>query len=196
MSSLKDSVLHSSLRQPALDLIQTIIVSDASALISMVLSGQLRSCNKPSGPTSFGIEDDDEEPLFVLDIEDNDVSCWKEFSLQKKMTSQVYGEWMCIPKLWFDVLVEIDPLALPVSFSKSVFWALSRFSMVEPENREEMALPVRNWLSSFASEMSSLCGWKVPSGADDGGDGAESRNSVKSSSMCLPLVRAFKRSVA
>ncbi|XP_022889351.1 uncharacterized protein LOC111404723 isoform X2 [Olea europaea var. sylvestris] len=196
VSSLKDSVLHSSLRQPALDLIQTIIVSDASALISMVLSGQLRSCNTPSGPTSFGIEDDDEEPLFVLDIEDNDVSCWKEFSLQKKMTSQVYGEWMCIPKLWFDVLVEIDPLALPVSFSKSVFWALSRFSMVEPENREEMALPVRNWLSSFASEMSSLCGWKVPSGADDGGDGAESRNSVKSSSMCLPLVRAFKRLAA
>ncbi|KAL2539106.1 P-loop containing nucleoside triphosphate hydrolase superfamily protein [Abeliophyllum distichum] len=162
----------------------------------MVLSGQLCSSNKPNGPPSYGIEDDDEEPLFGLDIEDNDVSCWKEFSLQNRMTSQVHGVWMCIPMLWFDVLVEIDPSALPVSFSKAVFWALSRFSMVEPENTEEMALPVRNWLATCASEISSLFSWKVPSGADDGGDGTESRNSVKASSMCLPLVRAFKRLTA
>ncbi|KAL5065972.1 hypothetical protein RYX36_027709 [Vicia faba] len=38
VSSLKDSSLHSSLRQPAFDLIQTIIVSDANALIYSVLN--------------------------------------------------------------------------------------------------------------------------------------------------------------
>ena len=37
VSSLKDSSLHSSLRQPAFNLFQTIIVSDAAVLVSSML---------------------------------------------------------------------------------------------------------------------------------------------------------------
>lgn len=195
VSSLKDSSLHSSLRQPAIDLIQTIIVSDASALISIILKGQLHPSDKPIKTTNYGDEEDEEDILFGLHIKEKDISCWNEFTQQHKLISQVDGSWMCIPMLWFDVLVEIDPLFLPLSISKAVFWALSQFSLIEPESSTEMALSVRNWLATRASEISYLFGWKVPSGSDDGGDGTESRNSIRTSTMCLPLVRTFKRLV-
>lgn len=196
MSSLKDTSLHSSLRQPAIDLIQTIIVSDASALISTILNGQLHPSDKPIRPTNSSDADDEEEILFSLHVKDNDSSCWTEFSLQHKVVSQVDGSWMCVPMLWFDALVEIDPMSLPISFAKAVIWALSRFSLIETENSTEMSLSVRNWLVTCASEISYLLGWKVPSGSDDGGDGTESRNSIRTSTMCRPLVRTFKRLVA
>ncbi|KAK6129452.1 hypothetical protein DH2020_036810 [Rehmannia glutinosa] len=196
VSSLKDSLLHSSLRQPAIDLIQTIIVSDACALISIILNGQLHASDKSVRPTNYGDVEDEEEILSGFHTKEKDNSCWNEFMLQHKIISQVDGTWMCVPMLWFDVLVEIDPLVLPLSFSKAVFWALSRFSLIEPENSSEMALSVRNWLATCASEVSYLFGWKVPSGSDDGGDGTESRNSIRTSTMCLPLVRTFKRLTA
>ncbi|KAA8541523.1 hypothetical protein F0562_022675 [Nyssa sinensis] len=194
VSSLKDSSLHSSLRQPAFNLIQTIIISDAAALITSMLN----CCSPPSVSMSveFNDEDDDDSLLFTHDVEEKDTSCWNEFCVQRKITSREFWGWMCIPMLWFDVLVEIDPLVLPVSFSKAVFWALSRFSMVEPENSTEMALPVRNWLSTCASEISHYFGWKVPSGSDDGEEGKEAKNSIKISTMCIPLIRTFKRLTA
>lgn len=194
VSSLTDSSLHSSLRQPAFDLIQTIIVSDAAILASSILN-----CHTPPSISKsmsyFTDEDEDEDEgfLFTHNVEEKDDSCWNAFSAQSRITSQEFGEWMCIPKLWIDVLLEIDPLVLPVSFSKAVFWALSRLSMVEPENSTEMAIPVRDWLSTCASEISHLYFWKVPSGSDDGGDGKDSKNSMKVSKMCIPLIKTFKR---
>ena len=79
-------------------------------------------------------EDEDEGLLFAHDSEEKDDNCWNEFSVQSRFTSQEFGEWMSIPMLWHDVFVEIDPLIFPVSFSKAVLWALSRLTMVEPEN--------------------------------------------------------------
>ncbi|XP_042048025.1 uncharacterized protein LOC121794091 isoform X1 [Salvia splendens] len=193
VSSLKDTSLHSPLRQPAIDLIQTIVVSDASALISVILNGKLHPSDKPIGTTNSGDADDEEEILFGLHVEEKNTSCWKEFTLQHKVVSQVDGSWMCVPMLWFNVLVEIDPLALPISFSKAVIWALSQFSLIETEDSTEMSLSIRNWLVTRAPEISYLLGWKVPSGSDDGGDGTESRNSIRTSTMCRPLVRTFKR---
>lgn len=196
VSSLKDTSLHSPLRQPAIDLIQTIVVSDASALISVILNGKLHPSDKSIRTTNSGDADDEEEILFGLHVEEKNTSCWKEFTLQHKVVSQVDRSWMCVPMLWFDVLVEIDPLALPLSFSKAVIWALSRFSLIETEDSTEMSLSIRNWLVTCAPEISYLLGWKVPSGSDDGGDGTESRNSIRTSTMCRPLVRTFKRLVA
>lgn len=133
---------------------------------------------------------DDVRFLFAVDAEEND-SSWKDFSVQSKIASLDFGEWMCIPMLWIDVLVDINPLVLPVSFWKAVFWARSRFSMVEPEINSEMAVPVRTWLSS--SEISVTFGWKLPTGSNDGGDEKEQKNSMKVSTMSLPLIRAFSR---
>lgn len=191
VASLKDSALYSSLRQPAFDLIQTVIVSDASALVSSIIH-----CQKQKGADRNIIDfkdEDDNEGLFTDDTEEKDASCWHEFSVQSQTTSSEFGVWMCIPMLWFDVLVEIDPAVLPVSFSKAVIWALSRFSMVEPETSTEMALPVGRWLTTRVSEVSHLFGWRTPSGSDDGGDGEESKNSVKVKTMCIPLIRTFRR---
>ncbi|KAK1591385.1 hypothetical protein Q3G72_006782 [Acer saccharum] len=52
-----------------------------------------------------------------------------------------------------------------------MFWARSRFSIVEPEITAEMALNVRTWLASSTTEISSTFGSKVPTGCDDGGEG-------------------------
>ncbi|KAK4837593.1 hypothetical protein QYF36_006782 [Acer negundo] len=195
VSSLKDASLHSSLRQPAFDLIQTIIVSDAAALItSMMNSDRSLSTDKIA---SMEFNDDVDDYKFpVPDVEENENCCWSEFSAQSKITSREYRGWMCIPMLWVDVLVDIDPSILPVSFSKAVFWARSRFSIVEPEITAEMALDVRTWLASSATEISSTFGWKVPTGCDDGGGGKESKNSMDVLTMCLPLIRTFKRLTA
>lgn len=65
--------------------------------------------------------------------------------------------------------------------------------MVELESSAEMMLPVRSCLSSFAAEISSSFGWKVPTGSDDGGDGNKSNNSVEVLTMSFPLIRTFNR---
>ncbi|XP_059456145.1 uncharacterized ATP-dependent helicase C29A10.10c isoform X2 [Corylus avellana] len=194
VSSLKDSSLHSSLRQPAFDLIQTIIVSDAAALITTMLL----NCSMPwSIDRNMSHDCDDDEQSdglpFTPDVEEEDNSSWREFSVQSKISSREYQGWMCIPMLWIDVLVEIDPLVFPISFSKAVFWARSRFSLVEAESSAETALPVRTWLLSSSTEISTSFSWKIPTGSDDGGEGKEPTNSVKVSSMCLPLIRTFSR---
>ncbi|CAH9118726.1 unnamed protein product [Cuscuta europaea] len=194
VSFLKDMSLHISLRQPAFDLIQTIIVSDASAMAASVLNCQLQIKNGRDMHASF--DDDDEGQLLEYDIEGKDASCWNEFFLQAKMTSSLYGSWMCIPMLWFEVLVETDPLILPISFSKAVFWALSRLVMVEPENNSDRSLSLGDWLKTCASEISNAFSWKEPSGSNDGGNGMVSKNSVNVSTLYKPLLRTFKRFTA
>ncbi|XP_068501053.1 helicase SEN1 isoform X3 [Phaseolus vulgaris] len=199
VSSLKDSSLHSSLRQPAFDLIQTIIVSDATALMYSVLN----CCTTPS--TERGITDvielDDENddiclPTFPDSKEKDSSSSWSHFKVQSGITSQDCREWICIPMLWVDVLVDINPSILPISFSKAVFWARSRFPLVEYEDNAEMMFPNRSFLSSYAPEISSSFGWKVPTGSDDGGDGNKSKNSVEVLTMSYPLLRTFIRLTA
>ncbi|XP_055825886.1 uncharacterized protein LOC129894293 isoform X2 [Solanum dulcamara] len=195
VSSLKDSSLHSSLRQPAFDVIQTIIVSDASALASSILKYQLATSGERCSPLQLD-EEEDQGNLVGCDFEESDVSCWSEFSSQADITSDLCGDWMCIPMLWFEVLVEIDPLILPVSFAKSVFWALSRLSLLESDNDSGMTPSVGHWLRTCGSDISHVFNWKVPSGSNDGGEGVESKNSIRVSTKCIPLIRLFKRSTA
>ncbi|XLU25568.1 uncharacterized protein [Arachis hypogaea] len=201
VSSLKDSSLHSSLRQPAFDLIQIIIVSDAAALVNSVLS----CCTNPNTESSMEnkviIELDDESDDICFQaipncaMKDDDCS-WAQFSAQARIIYQEFREWMCIPMLWVDVLVDISPSVLPISFSQAIFWARSRFPMIELEKSSETVLPVRSCLSSYAAEISSSFGWKVPTGSDDGGDGKKSKNSVEVLAMSSPLIRTFNRLAA
>ena len=195
VSSLKDSSLDNSLRQPAFDLIETVIVSDAAALVTSILNCCKHSSIDQSTIIELDDEEDDDEFPFVLDVEETHSSSWSEYSKQSKVTSQECRRWRCIPMLWLNVLVEINPTVLPISFSKAVLWARSRFALVEPEKNAEMEVSVRDWLSSFAKEISSSFGWKVPTGSDDGEDGKESQNSMEVSAICIPLIRTFKRSL-
>lgn len=193
VSSLKDSSLHSSLRQPAFDLIQTIIVSDAAALITSMLNCSTSWFIDKSVCLNLDGDDQYDRLPFIPDGREEDNSSWSEFSAQSKISCREYRDWMCIPMLWIDVLVELDPSVFPISFSKAVFWARSRFSMVEPEISAEMALPLRTWLQSSAEEISTSFGWTIPTGSDDGGEGKESKNAVKISSMFISLARTFNR---
>ncbi|MQL85608.1 hypothetical protein Taro_018140 [Colocasia esculenta] len=191
MRTYVDSSLHSSLRQPAFDLMQTIIVSDAAALVSLTLKYHTASSIDMMASTDFNCDEDD--ITFLHDAEEVESSCWSEFSAQQKLTSQECRDWRCVPMLWLDVLVEVDPFILPISFSKAVMWSLSHFSVVNPDSNVASDIPVRDWLATYAGEILNSLGWEVPSGSDDGGEGRESKCSVKATSMCIPLIRAFKR---
>ncbi|PKA56592.1 putative helicase MAGATAMA 3 [Apostasia shenzhenica] len=195
VNSLKDSSLHSSLRQPAFDLITTIIVSDASALISL----KQKCCTVSKGDISTYVTffDEEDEPTFFHDVEEKDNSCWIEFNVQSKLASSECAAWTCVPMLWHEALVDVGPTALPISFSKAVFWALSHISLVEMNSRVDLSLPFRDWLSICAVEISASIGWQTPTGSDDGGEGKESRNSIRATtSMCIPLLRVLKRLAA
>ncbi|KAK3035536.1 hypothetical protein RJ639_034741 [Escallonia herrerae] len=74
VSSLKDSSLHSSLRQPALDLIQAIIVSDTAALVSTVLNCHMPPHSGRSMCIQFSDEDEDEGLRFAHDVKEMDTS--------------------------------------------------------------------------------------------------------------------------
>ncbi|CAL1373907.1 unnamed protein product [Linum trigynum] len=194
VSCLKDSSLHSSLRQPAFDLVEIIIVSDAAALQASLVKDYAK-LGVDRGKCDIMNDEDYEDGLPVnLSLEEKDKSCWSGFSAQNKITREECRGWMCVPMLWVDVLVDMDPSIFPVSFSKAVFWARSHLILVEPESSAQMALPIKTWLQSSVTEISASFGWKVPAGSDDGGEGKESKNSVRVSLMHLPLIRALCRS--
>ncbi|KAG0470402.1 hypothetical protein HPP92_016514 [Vanilla planifolia] len=169
INSLKDSTLHSSLRQPAFDLIATIIVSDASALIFL----KQKTCLVNKNDFCFFVSsiDEDDEANIPEGAEEKDNCCWTEFSLQCKLVLSECAAWMCVPLLWHGVLLEVGPATLPASFSKAVFWVLSHVSVVELNFNSDLSLPVHDWLSVNATEISSSFQWQTPTGSDDGGEG-------------------------
>lgn len=168
-------------------------MSDATALLSSLLHCQSRT-DDCSISFESSEETDDIDSCSVV-AEEKHVCCWNEFTFQSKIVCQEYTEWMCVPMLWYDVLAEMESSILPLSVAKAVLWALSRFPMVEPENSSELSLPVKTWLSSSAAEVATFLGWKCPTGSDDTGDGKTSKNSVRVSTMCIPLIRTFRRLV-
>ncbi|KAL0799672.1 hypothetical protein Bca101_054847 [Brassica carinata] len=189
VSSFNDSALHISLRQPAIDLVQAILVSDATALLASLL----RSNTGKYMGSEVKYDDDDSNLPFPHAVEDVSDRPWSDFTQQSKVTLGECKEWMCIPMLWITTLTNTNLLNLPVSLSQAVFWSRSRFCLVESEKNDDMTVDMETWLSSSAVEIKGTLGWKVATGSDDGGPGKESKNSVTVSKMCLPLIRTLKR---
>jgi senataxin len=185
--------LHTSLRQPAFDLINILIVSDASALISFKL--KYESTSMGDARSSIIFMDDEDELPFADDTAEKEYGCWNDFSVLNKLTFRGCKDWTCVPLLWYLVMVQLEPSKLPITFSKAVFWALSHISVLEPGLAVESSLPVNDWLSSHAGELSSAFSWQVPNGADDGGGGKDCINTLKVSKFGTLLMRIFKRLV-
>ncbi|EAZ09610.1 hypothetical protein OsI_31894 [Oryza sativa Indica Group] len=177
IGSLKDISLHNSLRQPALDLINILIISDASALISFKMKYESFTKGDVSNSVIF-VDDDDELPVFC-DAEEMDYGCWNDFNVLYKLTCRECKDWRCVPLLWYLIMVQLEPSELPMAFSKAVFWALSHISVLEPGVSTESSVPVNDWLSSHAGEVLPTFSWQVPNGADDGGVGKECINTLK-----------------
>ncbi|KAJ1700232.1 hypothetical protein LUZ63_000011 [Rhynchospora breviuscula] len=186
VSALKDKTLHSSLRQPAFDLINSIIISDACALVSKLLS-----LSKASIRSLF---DEEEDTVLSKDAE-KDKSYWTELCSQWNLTLRECIQWRCIPLLWYTALLQIYPVDLPISFSMAIFLVLSHVSVANlGSGNELMSLSVDEWLVSHAGKISWCFKWEIPSGSDDGGDGKESLNSVEvATTTCTLLMRALKR---
>ena len=98
--------------------------------------------NKKKKVREWG-ENKNSNPLVPMKKKDSNNS-WSQFSAQTRISSQEFREWMCIPMLWIDVLVDINPSVLPISFSQAFF--------------------------ILCTEISSLFGWKFSPNFDDGGD--------------------------
>ncbi|RLN33906.1 uncharacterized protein C2845_PM03G01890 [Panicum miliaceum] len=107
ISSIEDTSLHSSLRQPALGLIYIIIISDASALISYKLKYEAVKKDNVSNPVMFA--DDDDELPFSHDAEEKSQSCWNDFSVLNKLASRECKDLKCIPLLWYLTMVQLEP---------------------------------------------------------------------------------------
>lgn len=193
VSCVKDVSLDAPLRQPAIDLIQTIIVSDAAALVRSILCSDMHP-SVDIDAVELNDETDYTGTAHLVHVEEEGDCSWNEFSMQSTVVSQEDRGWMCIPMLWTDVLVETDLMVLPQSFFKSVLWSRSRLSFVEPGTETEFSSPIKTWLSSCTADFSSSFGWKIPTGSDDGGDGKSSRNSVEVLTRYLPLLKTFNRS--
>uniref|UniRef100_I1QQ37 Uncharacterized protein n=1 Tax=Oryza glaberrima TaxID=4538 RepID=I1QQ37_ORYGL len=191
IGSLKDKSLHNSLRQPALDLINILIISDASALISFKMKYESFTKGDVINSVIF-VDDDDELPVFC-DAEEMDYGCWNDFNVLYKLTCRECKDWRCVPLLWYLIMVQLEPSELPMAFSKAVFWALSHISVLEPGVSTESSVPVNDWLSSHAGEVLPTFSWQVPNGADDGGVGKECINTLKVSQSCTLLLKIFKR---
>lgn len=187
VSSLKDTTLHNSLRQPAFDLINSIIISDACALASKRLA-----LSKGDGGSLY----DEEEDTSISKDSERDKSCWTEFCSQWNLTSCECSQWRCIPLLWYTAMFQVDPMNLPISFSMAIFWVLSRVSVADLSSSNEwMSQSVDEWLLSHAGEISWCFKWEIPSGSNDGGGGKESKNSVEvAAATCTLLLRSLKRS--
>ncbi|KAF8694890.1 hypothetical protein HU200_037991 [Digitaria exilis] len=191
ISSIEDTSLHSSLRQPALGLIYIITISDASALISYKL--KYESVKKDNVSNSVMFVDDDDKLPFSHDTEDKSQSCWNDFSVLSNLASRECKDWKCIPLLWYLTMIQLEPSKLPIAFSKAVLWGLSHISVFEPGLATESLVPVNAWLSSHAVDVSSTFTWQVPNGADDGGGGKDCINTLKVSQFCALLLIIFKR---
>jgi len=191
ISSIEDTSLHISLRQPALGLIYIIIISDASALISYKL--KYEAVKKDNVSNSVMFADDDDELPFSHDAEEKSQSCWNDFSVVNKLASRECKDWKCIPLLWYLTMVQLEPSKLPIAFSKAVLWGLSHVSVLEPGLTTESSVPVNAWLSSHAGEVSSTFTWQVPNGADDGGGWRDCINTLKVLQFCTLLLKIFKR---
>jgi len=191
ISSIEDTSLHISLRQPALGLIYIIIISDASALISYKL--KYEAVKKDNVSNSVMFADDDDDSPFSHDAEEKSQSCWNDFSVLNKLASRECKDWKCIPLLWYLTMVQLEPSKLPIAFSKAVLWGLSHVSVLEPGLTTESSVPVNAWLSSHAGEVSSTFTWQVPNGADDGGGWRDCINTLKVLQFCTLLLKIFKR---
>ncbi|KAI4387118.1 hypothetical protein MLD38_004973 [Melastoma candidum] len=191
ISSIKDTSLHPSLRQPALDLVQTIIVSDAAALASVAMTALAR--HNPDEPVTELAEAEDEGIFLKPSVTEEGNTWLLNSSLQGIDVARDFEGWMSIPMVWVDVLVQVDVSLLPISFWKSVLWARSCLSLIEPVTSVESSVNLQDWLSSSASEILDSFGWKFPTGCDDGSDRKLLKNSVEVANKFLLLVKVFNR---
>lgn len=131
IATLKDTSLHQSLRLPAFDLFQIILVSDASALAA--LSGKLESPESLWGhllengvDDGLGAESSKSDDSLV-----GDNKYWNSFKKVSDSVGEGVENWSCVPLLWIEALKGAF-LPSPVSFCKAVLWALGRLAMVDP----------------------------------------------------------------
>ncbi|KAJ7567512.1 hypothetical protein O6H91_02G151200 [Diphasiastrum complanatum] len=193
IATIKDNSLHSSLRQPAIELFEVIIVEDATALA--ILSTEKRSIYS-SSTTSVDSKDvgDEETDVPAADGVSGRQSCWDDFKLLSQLVESELKTWKCVPLLWLEVLEWFTSAILPHSLFKAVLWGVSRLSVVE-DGRWSLNSNLSVTLSGhmYSRDFASALQWAEPKGCDDGADGQTCVNAVKVESLLGELINIFKR---
>lgn len=130
VATLKDTGLHQSLRLPAIELFQIILVADSSALAAF--SGKFDGPESPWGYLlDSGLNDQDDKATADHDHA-GDAKAWESYKKVSGSVAEDIENWSCVPLLWLEVLEEALPFNFPASFCKAVLWALARLAIVDP----------------------------------------------------------------
>ena len=188
LESVKDTQLYDAVRQPAIHLLEIIIVADSVVLAS------LDSRDTKISDNFIEINDEDVDDLnkrIETMFENNRL---REYKGLDKLTEE-RDNWLCAPILWVEILGKVLPSELPDSFSLAVAWASARMFLVSSANPNLSGncFPDRYPEVTSSKALSSSLIWETPKGCDDGADGQLVPNAVKVSSHGSQLVLLLKR---
>lgn len=193
ITALKDISLHAALRQPAIDLMQSIIMADVAALDELS-SKQTPSSSPWKGLLDDGCFDDEDAEPTIETEQSNDDKLWRSLEKLNSAVRDAANTWFCLPLVWMEGLKSLPPASVPASFSKFVVWAASQLSLFSIETQEAQAdlLVLHNGIAFSHGFGVALC-WPAPKGCDDGDDGKPCSNSVKVIDHQTDVSHALKR---
>ncbi|MCO5611008.1 hypothetical protein L7F22_065256 [Adiantum nelumboides] len=188
LESARDTQLYDSLRRPAVQLLETIIIADSVVLSYLHSRG---SESKSSFPLNTF------EPLEAVAENElgGNISYLNEHKTLDKLVDSCTN-WLCAPILWVEILEKVLPSDLPETFSQAVLWASSRLSLAsEGELASRDVQPNQHRKVGFPDTIVRSLVWETPKGCDDGADGKICPNSVVAQDYVTQLVLLLKGSV-
>ncbi|KAL3682269.1 hypothetical protein R1sor_000291 [Riccia sorocarpa] len=196
VATLKDVSLIKSVRQSAVDLIQSILVADAAALASVTIQ-QLSSQNVRKYTLDVG--DDDFDSVFEDESPtgEGEMVAGVKYSVSfSSVTRSVEAceDWSCVPLLWMEALSETVPASVPGSFTKAVMWGLSRLSVIDTEGTSgQNNVLVSGDGVACSDAILTAFKWVKPKGYDDGAAGEGCLNAVKAKAHVKEMISILKR---
>ena len=176
------------MRQPAVHLLEIIIVADSVVLAS------LHSKSTEISDNFIDINDEDVDSLNKQSETMLENNTFGEYKRLDKLTEE-RNNWLCAPILWIEILGKVLPSDLPGSFSLAVAWASARMFLVSNANLNLYGncLPNRYPEVTSSKALSLSLVWETPKGCDDGADGRLGPNVLRVSSHGSQLVSLLKR---
>jgi hypothetical protein len=171
-------------RQPAVHLLEIIIVADSVVLASL----HSQSTDLRDNFIDISAEDvDDLNKQSETMVGNNALGEYKRLD----KLSEERDNWLCAPILWIEILGKVLPTDLPSSFSLAAAWASARMFLVSSLSGNYLPDTYPEVSSSKALSLSLI--WETPKGCDDGADGRLSPNALKVSPHAPQLVSLLKR---
>ncbi|KAI5072739.1 hypothetical protein GOP47_0013117 [Adiantum capillus-veneris] len=188
LESVKDTQLYDSLRAPAVQLLETILIAD-SVVLSYLHSRGSQGKNSLPCDTFEQVEE-------VPEIDTGEYTSYLNQHKALDKLGENWNSWLCAPILWVEILEKVLPSDLPEPFSQAVLWASSRMSLAYVDELAPRDVQTRfhREVGFTNTPVSSLI-WETPKGCDDGADGKLCPNTVVAREHVTQLVLLLKKCV-